>query len=103
MTAMIYMQVDSYGVISFGVSYHDYPRHIPLSTNDTLIIPFWDFLYGGLVLFRISNDQTLLNEVGSIINEFEFTPTMLFIATWSMIHDTFENFEVCMYGVIIIS
>ena len=56
-----------------------------------LIAPFLDnsnVQNGGQILFRLSDNQTLLNEVGSTINdtlEFDFTPTMLFIATWSEI------------------
>ena len=80
------MQVSSYGVISFRSSHSLYPRSFPLSTSDILIAPFWDYSYGGgQVLFRLSNNQTLLNEVGSTVNEtleFDFTPTMLFIVTW---------------------
>ena len=83
----ISMQVRSYGVISFRASHSLYSRSFPLSTSDILIAPFWDYSYGGgQVLFRLSNNQTLLNEVGSTVNEtleFDFTPTMLFIVTWS--------------------
>ena len=78
----IIMQVSTNGVVFFGT---DYPYYGPLSA---LILPLWDFSIaenGGLVLFRLSDNQTLLNEVGSTINdtlEFDFTPTMLFIVTW---------------------
>ena len=83
------MQVSSYGVISFRASHLLYPRPFPLSTSDILIAPFWDYSYvSGQVLFRLSNNQTLLNEVGSTVNdilEFDFTPTMLFLVTWNRI------------------
>ena len=84
------MQVNTNGVVSFGaifVGYHSRP--FPLSTSDILIAPFWDdsnIKFRGQLLFRLSDNQTLLNEVGSTINdtlEFDFTPTMLFIVTWS--------------------
>ena len=83
----IYMQVSEYGVISFGASHFPYPCHFQLSTS-VLIAPFWNYFFHGQVLFRLSNNQTLLNEVGSTINdtlEFDFTPTMLLIATWNRI------------------
>ena len=84
------MQVSTNGVVSFGATFNDYySRPFPLSTSDILIATFWDNLdvkNGGQVLFRLSDNQTLLNKVGSTINdtlEFDFTPTMLFIVTWS--------------------
>ena len=86
----IILQVSTNGVVSFGATFYDYDlRPFPLSTSDILIAPFWDDSYvenGGQVLFRLSDNQTLLNKVGSTINdtlEFDFTPTMLFIVTWS--------------------
>ena len=55
----------------------------------------WDsdfpYYYDGQALFRLSNDQTLLNKVGSIINdtlEFNFAPMMLFIATWNRLPES---------------
>ena len=86
----IIMQVSTNGVVSFGATFiGHYSRPFPLSTSDILIAPFWDNFNvenGGQVLFRLSDSQTLLNKVGSTINdtlEFDFTPTMLFIVTWS--------------------
>ena len=84
----IIMQVSTNGVVSFGTNFIDHDsRPFPLSTSDILIAPFWynsNFGNDGLVLFRLSDNQTLLNEVGSTINdtvEFDFSPTMLFIVT----------------------
>ena len=84
------MQVSTNGVVSFGAPFtNPSSRPFPLSTSDILLAPFWDnsnVENGGQVLFRLSDNQTLLNEVGSTINdtlEFDFTPTMLFIVTWS--------------------
>ena len=86
------MQVSTNGVVSFGDPFTDYnTRPFPLSTSDILLAPFWDdsnVVIGGQVLFRLSDNQTLLNQVGSIINdtlEYDFTPTMLFIVTWNSI------------------
>ena len=91
---IIIMQVKTNGVVSFGASSTYFSRPLPLSSSDILIAPFWDdsnfvnAFIGGQVLFRLSDNQTLLNQVGSIINdslEYDFTPTMLFIVTWNRI------------------
>ena len=86
------MQVSTNGVVSFGYDFTDsISRPFPLSTSDILIAPFWDdsnVENGGQILFRLSDNQTLLNQVGSIINdrlEYDFTPTILFIVTWNSI------------------
>ena len=86
------MQVSTNGVVSFGTDFTDsISRPFPLSTSDILLAPFWDdsdVEIGGQILFRLSDNQTLLNQVGSIINdslEYDFTPTMLFIVTWNRI------------------
>ena len=89
-----YIQVNTNGVVSFGAPFTVFThssRPFPLSRSDVLIAPFWDdsnVENGGQILFRLSDDQTLLNQVGSIINdrlEYDFTPTMLFIVTWNRI------------------
>ena len=84
------MQVSANGVISLGAAFNYYsPRSFPQLTRD-IIAPFWDYYYGGKVLYRLSDNQTLLSEVGStindaLVNECDFTPTMLLIATWNNI------------------
>ena len=97
----IIMQVSTNGVVSFGATFTNYgSRLFPLSTSDILIAPFWDYFNvenGGQVLFRLSDDQALLNKVGSIIKytlEFDFTPTMLFIVTWSGIPAFFGSLNI---------
>ena len=84
------MQVSTNGYVSFRdpfTNYFDsYP--FPLSTRDKIIAPFWDdsdVSSGGQVFFRLSENQTLLNEVDSTINDADFTSMVLFIATWNMI------------------
>ena len=55
--------------------------------------PFWDFSNigiesGGQVLFRLSDHAALLSQVGSTINDAfdsDFSPALLFIATWDRI------------------
>ena len=93
--SLISMQVHSYGFINFGSLDSDIrPFPLLISTSDNNIIaPFWDYYDnrgGGQVLFRLSDNQALLNEVGSTITdtlEFDFTPTMLFIATWDRLSE----------------
>lgn len=83
------LQVNTNGVLSFRSPFFDFvPRPFPLSTNEILIAPFWDdfnVLQGGQILFRQSNDGDLLTQVGTAISDafmWEFSPTLLFIATW---------------------
>ena len=67
------------------------PRPFPLSTSDVVIAPFWDFIetfFGGRVLFRLTNDEDLLTQVGTTINEtfmVDFSPTLLLIVTWDRV------------------
>ena len=51
-----------------------------------LIAPYWDDKPGD-VLYRISNNQTILDEVSSHIADAfsKFSPKMLFIATWNRV------------------
>ena len=81
------MQVTTEGVISFRDPISDYnSRPFPLSSSEILIAPFWDISsiqFFGQVLFRLSSNQTLLNEVGSTIHDDDFTPKKLLIATWN--------------------
>ena len=98
----IIIQVSTDGVVSFGTNFTDHDlRPFPLSTSDILIAPFWydsNVENHGQVLFRLSDNQTLLNEVGSTINdtlEFDFTPTMLFIVTLNILEfDASLDFKV---------
>ena len=86
------MQVSTNGVLSFRASFTDFEsRPFPLSTSDVLIAPFWDdsdIRNGGEVLFRLSDNEALLNQVGSTISDSidgDFIPGLLFIATWNRI------------------
>jgi hypothetical protein len=61
-----------------------------LAINRVLIAPFWTFIDNNAIVarqifYRYSDNQTLLSEVGSLINDtFEdnFFPSFLFVATW---------------------
>ena len=85
------LQVSTNGVLSFRLSFLDFSsRPFPLSTefSDVLIAPFWDdsdVRQDGQVLYRLSDNGTLLSQVGSAINDtlgIDFSPRLLFIATW---------------------
>ena len=87
-----YVQVNNIGVISFRLPFFDVnPRPFPLSTSDVLIAPFWDTIItfnGGQVLFRHTNDEDLLTQVGTTINEAfmeDFSPVLLLIVTWDAV------------------
>ena len=102
------MQVSTNGLVFLGSTLrYYYPRPFPLSQR--IIAPFWDVssVYnGGQVLFRRSDNQTLLNQVGSIINdrlEYDFTPTMLFIVTWNRIPEYRGSSNLVSVIIIIVS
>ena len=76
-------------MLSFRAPFLDFlPLPFPLAANEILIAPFWndyDVTQGGDILFRFSNDETLLSAVGALINDAflsGFSPQVLFIATW---------------------
>ena len=92
----MFLQVSTNGVLSFRLSFLDFSsRPFPLST-DVLIAPFWDdsdVRQGGQVLYRLSDNGTLLNQVEFTINDTlggDFSPQLLFIATWIRIPE-FNN------------
>ena len=98
------MQINSNGVISFRFPFLDPdPRPFPLFTNDVLIAPFWDFIetfFGGQVLFRHTNNEDLLTQVGTTINEtfmVDFSPTLLLVVTWDRVPGVFEPSFVRFY------
>ena len=79
----IIMQATTIGVVTLRNAYRS---PLPPSTSAIIIAPFLDNVNDGQVLFRLSDNETLLNQVRSIINdrlEYDFTPTMLFIVTWN--------------------
>lgn len=89
MAVILFLQVNTNGVLSFRSPFFDFsPDPFPLFDNDVLIAPFWDDInvnQGGQILFRLSEDQSLLNAVGSTINaafNSGFSPGLLVIATW---------------------
>ena len=80
------------GVLSFRSPFTDFSPDsfpLPLFRDDILIAPFWDDFDvgdGGQILFRLTDDQTLLNEVSSRVNaafDAGFNPEFLLIATWN--------------------
>ena len=84
-------QVNANGVLSFGGPFSAHtPRPFPLFP-DRLIAPFWndiDIRTAGSIFYRFTDDEGLLNQVGSSIrNAYSsiFSPTLLFIATWDAV------------------
>ena len=73
-------------MISFRNTFEESrPRKFPYG-NVLLMAPYWDDKPGD-VLYRISDNQTLLDKVSSHIADAfsEFSPTMLFIVTWNRV------------------
>ena len=79
------------GVLSFNTSFSDFsPEDFPLDSDraDRLIALFWedhDVRHGGQIFYRFAQDVPCLSEVGSEVSDafgVNFSPTMLFIATW---------------------
>ena len=90
------LQVNTNGVVSFRSPFFQlFPLPFPLFTNDILIAPFWDVIdtsQGGQVLFRQTNDEDLLTEVGTAINDtfmVDFSPISLLIVTWDSVPSLF--------------
>ena len=84
------MQVNNNGLLSFlqGVSLFT-PEPFPLSGNQRVIAPYWadvDTRGTGTVWFRITTNSSLLararDEIAAFLNQEEFSPAYLFIATW---------------------
>ena len=99
----LFQQVNTLGVLSFGDSFFDFnPRPFPLTRNDVLIAPFWEDInvQGGQVLYRLSDNETLLSRVGSTINDAlggDFSPLILFIASWINIPTFVPNLVSWLY------
>ncbi len=78
-------------MLSFRSPFSDFtPEAFPLF-GPILIAPFWDDInigQGGSIFFRFSDDEQLLVVVEMLIREAfgsDFSPAMLFIATWDRV------------------
>ena len=85
-----FVQVNANGVLSFRSSFTSHqPLALPLSSAVIIIAPFWnniDVERTGQIFHRFSSNQTLLDEVGSLVNDGSgFAPSSLFIATWDRV------------------
>ena len=89
-----YSQIYTNGILSFNY-YHDWYRisqRLSLS-NVPLIAPFWVGFFiisSGNIFYRQTNDTTLLQRARDQLQELfpssgNFTPTILFIATWDRV------------------
>ena len=87
---LLSMQVNNNGLLSFlrGVSLFT-PEPFPLSGNQRVIAPYWadvDTRGTGTVWFRITTNSSLLararDEIAAFVNQEDFSPAYLFIATW---------------------
>ena len=83
------LQVNTNGVLSFRSSFLGTdPVSFPLLSSDILIAPFWDTFdigQGGQILFRHTNDATILTQVDAAINDAEFSAALAFIVTWDSV------------------
>ena len=93
--ALKFSQVNTNGIISLNRPFLNYQsEQLPLP-EDAFIAPFWDDVdvrTGGQILYRYSDDDTLLRHIGDIIDnaflsdhECCFNPELLFIATWDRV------------------
>ena len=78
-------------MLSFGSAFSSFiPRPFPIP-NDRLIAPFWSDIFvleSGNIYYRFSSDENLIEEVGYFIKKYfgeDFTPALLFIATWDRV------------------
>ena len=86
------LQVNANGVLSFRNLFSDHtPETFPLDSEqgDLIIAPFWynvDIRLAGQVFYRQTSSPTFLHRVGVNISrafDTDFSPQLLFIATWS--------------------
>ena len=77
------------GVLSFGSSFSVFiPDTFPVAFG-RLIAPLWedsDNRMGGQVYYRLTQEQSLLDQVAANISDafgVEFSPTSAFVATWN--------------------
>ena len=102
------LQVNTHGQLSFRAPFIDFtPESFPLQGPNSgviLIAPFWDDIdttggVGGQLFFRQSGDESLLAAVGADISGIFttlFLPTLLFIATWEGVPESFSFNGVCL-------
>ena len=90
------MQVNTNGVLSFQQSFGAFsPQSFPLDHTEltAVVALYWadhDIRIGGLIFYRVTEDEVLLDSVGSEISSAfntSFSPTWLFIATWEEVVD----------------
>ena len=101
------LQVNSNGVLSFRSSFTTpSPQSLPLSTSDIIVAPFWadvDITNAGNIFYRFTNDTNILNGVEEKIRgayNVDFSPALLFIATWDRVAEFFGFSNIVSYAVV---
>ena len=89
------LQVNSFGTLSFSGPFLDFPpQRFPIPF-DGLIAPFWssnDNRFGGQILYRFTDNQTVLDAISANISaafDTNFYPVTAFIVTWNQVSDIF--------------
>lgn len=102
---MHHMQVNTNGILSFRFSFLSFfPRRFPFFSSP-LIAPYWDgfdLRRGGNIFYRQTSNTTLLERVRDQLQEFpsanNFSPAILFIATWDQVRGFAQPFSlVCAH------
>ena len=89
-------------MLSFQSSFLSFsPSPFPISPPSLgIIAPFWDIsnnAIGGQVLYRFTNEQSILDELALNISSafgVEFAPSTAFIATWNQLPQFFGSADV---------
>ena len=98
------------GIISFQLPFTEFrPRRFPLNNHIPLIAPFWDdvdITRSGNIFFRQTSNATLLQRARDQLQLFSssgnFTPIMLFIATWDRVAPYVPRPQVSAYMTILL-
>ena len=98
------------GILSFGLPFTEYtPQRFPLNNFIPLIVPFWQYVYirrSEGIFFRQTSNASLLQRARDQLQELfpssaNFTPTMLFIATWDRVAPYVSRPQVSAYMTIL--
>ena len=97
------LQVNRNGVLSFQTQFYELrPQSFPLN-GFSLIAPFWYGVHIGNIFFRQTSNATLLQKARDQLQELfpssgNFTPTILFIATWDRVAESRGGSQVYIHA-----